>query len=457
MRRIAIIGGGISGLAALHFLRQKYADSCEVKLYEKENRLGGTIGTDRAEGYSSDWGPNGFLDKVPLTLKLVEEIELTNRLERANPKSENRFIYRKGRLHAISASPIKFLSSPLLSLSGRLRLISEPFRKAKRDSEDESIFDFAKRRIGVEAAENLIVPMVSGIYGGDVRKLSLESCFPVMQEMERDYGSLFRAMIARKREKSSSGGPAGPGGRLTSFKTGLYTIIERFGELYSDYIETGADACKIEKSGHGYRLHLKRGSPLDFNAIIFATPSYVLADILRNFDSSLADLFGTIPYASISVVCCGYDRKSVANDLNGFGFLIPRAEGKRLLGSIWTSSIFEERSPDGMVQLRSMIGGATDPDAVNLSDDDALDLVHSELTDIVGISAKPSYVRIFKWKRGIPQFELGHPEKLAKLAQFSRKYPGIGFTGNAYDGIGLNDCVIRSEKVVSEIATHLEL
>ncbi|MFH1891453.1 MAG: protoporphyrinogen oxidase [Candidatus Zixiibacteriota bacterium] len=455
MKKIAIIGGGISGLAALHFLRSRYADSCEVILYEKENRLGGTIGTDRISGYSSDWGPNGFLDKVPLTLKLVDELGFTDKLERANPKSENRFIYRNAKLHAISASPLKFLRSPLLSAAGRIRLISEPFRKAKEDDSDESVFDFASRRIGTEAAENLIVPMVSGIFGGDARKLSLKSCFPIMKEMEREYGSLFRAMLAKRKKKGGSGGPAGPSGRLTSFQTGLYSLIEKINELYAEFIETGAEALRIERTDSGFRLSLKERQPLDFDAIICSTPSYVLPGMLREMDKSLASLLDTIPYASISVVCLGYNRNDIAHDLSGFGFLIPRSEGKRLLGSIWTSSIFEGRSPDGMVQLRSMIGGATDPEAVDLSDGAMLDLVHGELSDMLGITGKPSFVRIFKWKQGIPQFELGHPDKLARLAQFGEKYPGLAFTGNAYDGIGLNDCVVRSDKVVTDIAKFL--
>ena len=224
-----------------------------IRLYEADSRLGGTIGSDRVDGYVCDWGPNGFLDRVPLTLQLVEELGLKDKLRPANPQADNRFIYRHGRLHAISASPIKFMTSSLLSLRGRLRVTMEPFIRPKRDDTDESVFDFAARRIGREAAEAMIDPMVSGIFGGDAKAVSLRSCFPVMEEMERNYGSLFKAMLAKKKSGKNAG-PAGPSGRLTSFDNGLYTIIERFHELYGDQIQKDSPVQRIIKTPHGYQV-----------------------------------------------------------------------------------------------------------------------------------------------------------------------------------------------------------
>ena len=462
MKRIAIIGGGISGLSALHFLRRRFGDGCEVVLFEREGRLGGTIGADRSNGFVSDWGPNGFLDRVPLTLQMVHELGADDKLFPARSASGKRFIYRHGRLHEISPSPPAFLRSPLLSVRGRLRLVGEPFIRKRRGDEDESIFDFAVRRIGREAAETLIDPMVSGIFGGDARALSLQACFPIMREMEDKHGSLVRALIARKRAAAKAGhekspGPAGPAGHLTSFVNGLFTLIEVFAATYREHIVIGVEIEKIVKTETGYRLVNASGDGDRFDAVICAAPAYVASSVTADLDNALSHLLAEIPYAPIAVVCLGYRRQDVGHDLNGFGFLVPRSEGKRILGSIWTSSIFPNQAPEGMVQLRTMIGGATDPPAAGLADDALLDIVTNDLRPIVGITGPPIYIRIFKYDRGIPQFVIGHPQRMQRLDDLLRNHQGLYFTGNAYKGVGLNDCVVRSEQIASQAADYLQL
>ncbi len=461
MKRIAIIGGGISGLSALHFIRTRHGDTCRAVLYEQDSRLGGTIGTDRINGFISDWGPNGFLDKVPLTLQMIHELGADDHLDPSKNASGKRFIYRNRRLHEISPSPVAFLRSPLLSLKGRLRVVREPFVKTRRLDDDESVFDFAVRRIGREAAETLIVPMVSGIFGGDAHELSLKSCFPAMRDMEDEYGSLFKALIGRrkaaKKSGGESGGPAGPGGRLTSFKNGLHTLIEIFADRYRDEIVVDHPIKRVVKDGAEYRLIGESGESDSFDAVICAAPTYAAASMVDELDAELADLLDEIPYASIAVVSLGFKREAVGCDLDGFGFLIPRCEGVRILGSIWTSSIFTGRAPDGMVLMRTMIGGATDPDAAALSDGTLLDIVTGELKPIIDTTDAPAYVRIYKYRRGIPQFVVGHPARMARMDEMLKNHPGLYFTGNAYQGVGLNDCVLRSDKVVRDLAAHLRL
>lgn len=461
MKRIAIIGGGISGLSALHFIRTRYGDACRAVLYERDSRLGGTIGTDRINGFISDWGPNGFLDKVPLTLQMIHELGADDRLDPSKSASGKRFIYHNRRLHEISPSPVAFLRSPLLSLKGRLRVIREPFVKTQRADDDESVFDFAVRRIGREAAETLIVPMVSGIFGGDAHELSLKSCFPIMREMEDEYGSLFKALIGRRKaaRKSGgeSGGPAGPGGRLTSFKNGLHSLIEIFAERYRDDIVTERPIRRIVKDGAAFRLVGEDGWTESCDGVICAAPTYAAASMVDELDADLADLLDEFPYASIAVVSLGFAREAVGCDLDGFGFLIPRREGVRILGSIWTSSIFTGRAPDGTVLMRTMIGGATDPDAAALSDGALLDIVSAELKPIVDIKDAPAYVRIYKYRQGIPQFVVGHPERMRRMDDILKNHPGLYFTGNTYQGVGLNDCVLRSDKVARDLAAHLRL
>jgi oxygen-dependent protoporphyrinogen oxidase len=454
MKTVAIIGGGISGLTALHFLRTRCQDRFAPTLFEKEDRLGGTIGTDRINGFQTDWGPNGFLDKVPLTLQVVSELGFTDQLDPANPRAEKRFIFRHGRLNEITPSPPKFLTSPLLSPPGRLRLIAEPFIKQKKDELDESVFDFAARRIGKEAATTLIVPMVSGIFGGDAKKLSLKACFPVMVEMEREHGSLFKALLARKKA-GSKGGPAGPSGRLTSFKGGLYALIERYRDKYGEFIKPAAPVESISRSENSFALSFADGSADTYDAVICATPAFVAAEILRELNADIASLLDSIPYASIAVVSLGYNRSQIGHPVDGFGFLVPRVEKPRILGSIWTSSIFSDRAPEDMVLFRTMIGGATDAEAVHLSDGSLLDIVTSELTPILRIDGSPVFYRVFKYPQGIPQFILGHPEKIRQLEALCAKYPGLHLVGNAYEGIGLNDCVLRADKIVTRLVEQL--
>jgi oxygen-dependent protoporphyrinogen oxidase len=461
MKRIAIIGGGISGLSALHFIRTRHNETCRAVLYERDSRLGGTIGTDRINGFVSDWGPNGFLDKVPLTLQMIHELGADSQLDPSRSASGKRFIYRRHRLHEISPSPVAFLRSPLLSLKGRLRIVREPFVKTPRADDDESVFDFAVRRIGREAAETLIVPMVSGIFGGDAHELSLKSCFPVMREMEDEYRSLFKAMIKRRKAAKKTGGesagPAGPGGRLTSFKNGLHTLIEVFAETYRDEIITNHPIQRVVKDAGRYRLVGDSGKTEPFDAIICAAPTYAAVPMVSGIDTELADVLDGIPYASIAVVSLGFKREVIGRELDGFGFLIPRREGLRILGSIWTSSIFSERAPEGMVLMRTMIGGATDPDAAALSDGALLDIVTGELKSIINITDAPAYVRIYKYDCGIPQFVVGHPARMKRLEGILRNHPGLYFTGNAYQGVGLNDCVLRSDRVVGEMTAYLNL
>jgi len=454
-----IIGGGISGLAVAHFLglHQK-PDSWE--LWEASDRLGGTIGTDRAEGYSIDWGPNGFLDREPLTLQLVNEIGLSGSLEPANEKAENRFIVKNGRMHPVPLTLLKMITTGLLSPLGKARVFAEPFIPRRRDDGDESVFDFAARRIGRAAAETFVDPMVSGVFGGLARELSLPACFPIMREMELRHGGLVKGMIARQLEKRrarkgtgsvKSGGPAGPGGRLTSFKGGLDLLVQRLHERLLPVIKMNRSVCGIARLEDSWEITDEIGHRVRTKRVVVACPTYASARIFREFDLELAQAFDAIPYASIVVVATGHKREDVHHPLDGFGFLIRRSEGLRTLGSIWTSSIFMDRAPDRCVQFRSMLGGAGDPGIMGLSDNDLWATLRRELDALIGIRRDPVLMRIYRWQRGIPQFTLGHRERRARLEQLTARHPGLFLVGNSYYGVGLNDCVKMAQSVAKEI------
>lgn len=454
--KVAVVGGGIAGLSAGSFLKSRWHDQIEITIYEKENRLGGTIGVTRENGYIADWGPNGFLDREPLTLQFVEQIGLRRQLLPSNDKSEKRFIYRNGRLWEISAHPVKFLTSGLLSLRGRLRIGLEYFVPPKKNEDDESIFEFAARRIGKEAAEIMIDPMVSGIFGGDARALSLRSCFPAMEEMEKNYGGLIKAMIKKRKEKKIQGRPGksgagGPTGHLTSFRGGLFTLIETLEEnLGASIVRSCAVKKLLPGNSRKYRLITDVGDA-EFDNVILAVPSYHAAKILEVLSPPLSRELNRIPYASLAVVCHGYRREDIDHPVDGFGFLVPFNQRLEILGSIWTSVIFPEQAPDGQVLFRTMLGGARHSEIVSQSTDRLVDIAHRALSAVIGLKKLPVFLKVIPWKEAIPQYTIGHKERMAVIEKELKVLGNLYLAGNAYSGVGLNDVIKRSFSIVASI------
>ena len=467
MLKGVIIGGGISGLSLAHFLRL-HEDPGGWELWEASDRVGGTIGTDRVEGYSIDWGPNGFLDREPLTLRFVSELGLKDVLEPANKRSEKRFIVKQGRLHPVPFSPQLILKTGLLTPAEKLRIFAEPFVPARRDDGDESVFDFAARRIGRGAAETFVDPMVSGVFGGIARQLSLPACFPIMRELEVRHGGLVKGMIAHRRErrreqagnpdpKPKSGGPAGPGGWLTSFQSGLDVLAQRLNERLHRVIKTGRPVARVLRHPEAWEVTDESGHTVRSENVVVACPAFAAEQIFRDFDGDLAQAFASISYAPIVVAATGHKRTDIEHPLDGFGFLIPHTQKLRTLGSIWTSSIFEARAPEGHVQFRSMLGGAGDADVLNLTDEELWGTLRRELSHLIGIRGEPAFMRIYRWERGIPQFTLGHRERRLRLEQCAARHPGLYMVGNAYYGVSLNDCVKMAHRISLEIGNNDEV
>ncbi len=441
-----IIGGGITGLCTGNLLLQHDADA-SLMVLESASEPGGTARTDGTEGFTCDWGPNGFLDREPLTLDWVRSLGLGDAIIRANEAAAHRFIYKAGELIEIVPPP-GFLKSPLLSVLGRARLLCEPFVPAKRNGEAESIWSFAARRIGTEAADTLVSCMVSGIHGGDAKQLSLEHCFPRMAAMEREHGSLFKALRAQ-RKSSPGASPMGPGGTLTSFPRGMGTLTRRAAEVLGDRVRFNTAVRGVERNGAGYVVNTESGEKLEAEHVVIAAPSYVAASILKEMDDALAAALDEINYAPIAVLSVGYKRDRVRHDLNGFGFLAPRNQGLRVLGSIWTSSVFPDQAPEGHVLFRTMYGGATDSTVLELSDDGLIDLFNKEVAPLVQADQGPDFVRIFRHQRGIPQYGLRHGAILEALDAGENRNHGLILAGNAYRGIGVNDCVVSAHRAVN--------
>ncbi|RUM45148.1 MAG: protoporphyrinogen oxidase [Desulfurobacterium sp.] len=453
--RIAVIGGGISGLSTAFYLKRGGAD---VTVFEKEERVGGKMKTVREDGYIIETGPNGFLDGKPYTLKLVRALRIEERLYRSSDKARKRFIYTDGRLVRIPENPIAFLASYLLSWKGKLRLIGEFLVPPKKDNLDETLSSFAKRRIGEEALEKLLDPMVAGIFAGDPDKMSLKATFPAIYRLEKRYGGLIKGLIAKMKEAKKSGkkasGPAGPGGVLTSFIGGVSDLVEALERELRDSLKIGVEVLSLEETSNGWKITYSDGEKTYeevFDAVVLSTPSYVSAELLKNVDPEISSLLSQIEYSPISVVALGFEKRGLGHDLDGFGFLVPRRERRKVLGVLWDSSVFPNRAPKGKVLLRVMIGGARQPELALLPEDELVKIALKELKRIMKIRHYPEKVKVFKHERGIPHYTLGHAERVERIFQLAKKHRGLYFCNNAYTGVGVNDCTKAAEEMAGEI------
>ncbi|MBI4838446.1 MAG: protoporphyrinogen oxidase [Nitrospirae bacterium] len=475
MIRIAVAGGGLSGLAAAYALLSRN-DNLQVVVFESDARAGGKIWSDKTDGFLCEKGANGFLDNKPMTLELCKELGISPL--RSNENSKKRFIYSGGKLNALPDSPPAFLKSGFLSWKGKLRLALDLI--APKGPDDETVADFVIRRLGKEALERLIDPMCSGIFAGDPYKMSIKHCFPRIKELEQEYGSLIRAMLKLQKAKkkteaekmrscedknfstsqplnsstSQSNVSPAPSGTLTSFHDGAQTITDALKEKLNGRVTLGVSAHGIEKKGNLYQLHTSQGI-VNADAVILATPAYASAEILKDFDRALSQTLSGIPYAPVAVVCFGYRRDKVVHDLNGFGFLIPHIENRNILGTLWDSSIFPNRAPEGHILLRTMTGGAKSPHLASLNDNVLINTVFDELKPLISLKEEPSLVRIYRWEKAIPQYVIGHGDRLRLIDERLKSHPNLYLTGNAYKGVGMNDCIENACKLADEIVMKI--
>nr|WP_320049701.1 protoporphyrinogen oxidase [uncultured Desulfuromonas sp.] len=464
MSRVAIIGAGVSGLATAYALEQGAAAQgleLQITVIEKQPRSGGKIWSRHEEGYLCEWGPNGFLDNKPATLDLCKALTIDNTLLRSNDNARKRFIFSDNTLHRLPENGPMFLGSKLISWPGKFRLAGEMFVPAKKDDRDETLAEFGRRRLGAEALDKLIAPMGGGIFAGDPETMSLKSCFPRIAQLEQEYGGLLKAMIklARKKKAERKAGKqvataAGPGGVLTSFNGGIQELTDALQAALTAEIRFEVAVESMDYFDN-YVLGLSDGSQLDADVVISAAPAYALSGMLKKMNSAAAKLLAQIPYAPMNVACFGYNRADLACDLNGFGYLIPKKEGCSVLGTLWDSSIFPHRAPKDKVLLRSMMGGATRPQAIGLTDDQVLALVQADLERIMGIKATPEMVRIFRHEQAIPQYVSGHAALVTQIRRELESVPHFYLTGNAYEGIGLNDCVANANKTATAVLSGL--
>lgn len=438
MRRLVVVGGGITGLAAAWTARRLAAqllDGLDIVVLEKDRQVGGKARSPMDRGWLVESGPGGFLNGRPELTQLIEDAGLASQATPANAAAARRFIYRAGALREIVPNPVGFARSGILSPAGLLRFLGEPFIPRRRDGAEETVWDFAARRLGAEVADRLILPMTLGIFAGDARRLSLPAAFPRMHALEREHGSLIRGLIA-KRGKTAAG-------TLTSFPEGIETLPRTLAQRGGFSVRCGAAVTAMERNGAGWQVRVEGdATPLAADAVLLAGEPWAMAPLLRPLSAVAADELEGIYCPPVTVVGLGYAEADCPTVPRGFGVLISRGEGYRMLGNLWDSYIFPRRSPDGHVLIRLMLGGAMDPDAGRLSEDEAIALACSEVARMYGITATPRFARAVRWPRAIAQYELGHLARVSRIDAAVRALGGVVIGGSGLHGVSFADAAV---------------
>jgi len=451
---IVIVGGGITGLAAAHGLEQLSPDG-DIILVEAGSRLGGKLLTERVDGFVIEAAPDSFLSSKPRGLGLSLEIGLRDRLQGPDEERRRTYVMRRGRLYPmpeglsglIPSRLAPVARSKLLSPSGKLRLALDYLLCARPEDGDESLASFVRRRLGSEAYARLVEPLMAGIYAGDGEELSLAATFPQLRNIELEYGSLIKGIRASRKAPavSSAQWPA-----FVTLRDGMAELVaatER--RLNRTCVKAGTRICSVTVGEGGYVLHLSDGSVLRAGAVILATPAFVSADLLESLDAELAATLRSIPYVSTATISVAYPLAEIPRPLDGYGYIVPRLEGRPILACTWTSTKFPNRAPAGYTLVRAFIGRAGQPDPLRLSDQELLALVRQELRDVLGVTAAPVLHRIHRWPDAMPQYTLGHLDRLALIDQRLAAHPGLFLAGAAYRGVGIPDCIQSGEEAAA--------
>lgn len=430
-----IVGSGISGLTSAFWLKKNGLGVCVL---EKENSPGGSIKTEKKDGFLVELGPNTVLDNSPYLKEIVETLKIEESLIYAKKINKKRYILKEGKLIPLPSNPISFLTSPIFSFGAKLKIFKEPF--IGKAEVEETISEFVKRRLGEEMLKFAVGPFVSGVYAGDPDKLSVRYATKKIYALERDYGSLIKGAIAKRKGPSPSKG-------LFSFKNGLIELIENLSKYIEDvFFETEAEEIIPEKGK--YKVIAKRGKEkIEYEAknVILTGDSISQWKILKKLDDECP--FNEIPYAGVVILALGFKRDDIEHPLDGFGFLIPQIYNKALLGCLFSSSLFDGRTPEGYVLLTAFLGGALHPEVLNLNEGEILEYTLKELQPVLKIKSKPDFYLMKKWERAIPQYNIGHKRFIDWTENFQNKFINIYISGNLLYGISVADCITNSTEL----------
>lgn len=426
-----VVGAGLSGLAAAHALAGR---GIEVIVLESAPQAGGVIRTERQEGFLMELGPNTVRPTAQL-VSLIQELGLSDEVGFADP-SAPRYVDFGGALHALPASPGGLLATRLLSPAGKLRLLYEPF-VPRGGAEGDSVRDFVARRLGAEAADRLVEPFVGGVFAGDASRLSIGDAFPLLARWEREHGSLLAGMIASARLRKP--GPRVPKG-LLSFREGMAALPRALAARLGSALRTGCGGISVEpRAGRWIVCH--SGAEIQADRVFLALPAYRASGLVAGFAPEAAQALDAIPHPPLAVLHLAWPESSLPRPLAGFGHLVVPSPTRRILGAIYSSSLFPDRAPAGRALLTVFIGGRRNPDAVASSDEELVELATKDLESEGLVRGAPDPLRVTRWPRAIPQYERGHAVRIAALAEAERRWPGLRFIGNYRGGVSVGDVV----------------
>jgi len=462
---VIIVGGGIAGLATAYYLQQQ-PEPPTYTLIERAPRLGGKIVTQAGDGFVIEGGPDSFISQKPWAYQLCKELGLEDRLVGTNDARRKTYVVHKGGLKPLPDGvmlivPTKltpFALSPLISPLGKLRMGLDLFIPPKKDDRDESLADFITRRLGREALDKIAEPLMAGIYVADPFRLSLKSTFPRFIAMEQKYGSLIKGMLAQMKARAArKNGASKP--KLPLFMTlrgGLTELVDALsaqldGEILTGQAVTGLDYAPAAAAP--WQVHLADGQTRRAGKVIMATPAPAAAELLASRSPSLAHKLRQIRYLSTATVTLAFNRDEFNHPLDGFGFVVPKSENRRLMACTWLTTKFNHRAPDDHVLLRVFVGGYKNEDLVALADEELLKLVMEELRDLMGVAVRPTRAEIYRWPQGNAQYDVGHLERVAEIEALAQEtLPGLYFTGSAFKGVGLPDCIRQGKETAQAVA-----
>jgi oxygen-dependent protoporphyrinogen oxidase len=445
--RVAIVGGGIAGLAAARRLEQ-LSPEAGVVLLEREPILGGKIVTERTAGFVIEAGPDSFLSRKERGPGLCEELGLGGELVGRRPESPRTYVRRHGALHPLPAGLTGMIPTDLDALADGTLLSPEGRERFAADG-DESIASFVSRRLGREAYETLVEPLLTGIYAGDGELLSLQATFPGLRALELEHGSLIRGLLAQASPPAAGLAP------FVSLRRGMDELVTAIAErLQSTAVRTGVAVGSIERAGRGYAVVVGGVARLEVDAVVVAAPAFAAAELLASVDPDLAAAHAEIPYASSALVSLAYALTDVPHPLDGYGYVVPRAEGSDVIACTWTSSKWEGRAPEGSALIRVYAGRFGGRDVSAEPEDELVALAREEVR-LLGITAEPQLTRVHRWPRSMPQYVLGHLDRVERIESALEEHPGLAVAGAAYRGVGIPDCIRSGEEAAEAVVRAL--
>ena len=445
--RIAVIGGGISGLATAYRLKTAGA---EVKVFEAAAFPGGNIRTEHRDGFVFEHGPNSFLSNREL-VDLIHDLNLTGEVAAPRPDAKTRYIVRDSRMIALPAGPGSLVTSKAFSARGKASLLAEPFVRSRSRGE-ETVFDFFNRRLGSEIAEYALDPFISGIYAGDPHKLSIKSAFPRLYDHESRYGSILRGILFSPKDKAARLPKGWP--RSFTLKRGSSALVKALAAKLGESLVPETNVSELSKALKGYSIRTESGID-PFDVVVISTPAHAAAALISELDPDLAAGFESIYYPPIAVVFTGFNSDQIPKDPAGFGVLVPTVEKRGILGSLFNSSAFEGRSPSGTHLFTTFIGGSRNAEYCQKDEDELIAIAVEELRSLLAISGDPIVTAVKKWSRSIPQYNVGHEKVTEMIGKFEGSHPGIYFCSNFYKGISVGDCAKNAASTSARILEYL--